>query len=579
MDALRIAQNSALSGLITTEAQTAVSSANIANADVAGYTAKVSNLTTTTTGSRATGVDLASISSYVDENLVRSLMAATSDEIYAQTLADYLATVSSALGGTDAESTIADRLTALQTALADLAVTPESDSLKYTAVDAAVATANSLGDLSDEVQQQRSNADGQIADSIGELNQALETIDALNESIVKVQALGQDTGDLEDARRVALAAVAEKLDVSYFVTSTGEMHVYTTSGQPLVDSRAHTLEYEAVGSVSAVTTYPGGFDEITIDGKSVTGSLRGGEIGALIELRDETLPAIQDELDALAVTLIEQMNAVSNLGTANPAPQELTGTVSLSATDTLSATGTMRIALLDADGVMDTLVDLDLSTYSTVGGLVSAIDGIAGVTASLDAEGRLTISSDDASLGVASNQMDSAVGSGNVGVSSYFGLNDLFTGTSAADIAVRSDLADDSTLMPTATLSADSALAAGDPGIAAGDASIATALEGVLAGSLDLPAAGSLSQTTTTLADYASGIVSDVATKSSLASSNAETAALVAEDLSANLTNQSGVNLDEETAALSALENQYAACSQIFAILNEMFESLLDAVA
>lgn len=576
---LRVAQYAALTGLSVAEAQSSVASANVANAQVTGYTAKTTSLTTTVTGGSGTGVSLSSITSYVNENLVRSLVAATSDQTYAQTVANYLEALSSAIGSTDSESTIADRLTALETAIADLAVTPESDSLKYLAVEAAVDVADSLNTLSAEVQQQRADADQQIADTIGELNTALAEIDELNEQITTAKALGQDTGDLEDARRVALQTVAEKLDVTYFTTSSGELHVFTRSGEPLVDSQVHTLAYEASGNVSATMEYPGGFDEITLDGEAITTKLSGGEIGALLELRDETLPAIQDELDALAATLIEEVNAVTNQGTAVPAIGTLTGTTAVASTDVLSATGTMRLALVDADGVVDTVVDLNLSSYSTAGDLVSAIDAIAGIGASLDTEGHLVIASDDSSLGVAINQMDSAVGASGPGISAYFGLNSLFSGTSADTIRVRSDLAADSTLLATGTLSADSALAAGDTGVAAGDGSIAEALEDLFGESVDFAAAGSLGDTSATLADYASIIVSDVATKASTATGEAETAALVAENLSTSLSNESGVNLDEETARLAALENQYAACSQIFEIISEMFETLLDAVS
>jgi flagellar hook-associated protein 1 FlgK len=238
----------------------------------------------------------------------------------------------------------------------------------------------------------------------------------------------------------------------------------------------------------------------------------------------------------------------------------------------------MRIALVDSDGVVDTVVDLDLSSYSTVGDLVAAIDAVDGVGASLDAEGRLVISSDDSSLGVAVNEMDSAVGAAGQGVSAYLGLNGLFTGTSADTIRVRSDLAANSTLLSTATLSSDAALAAGDTGIASGDGSIAEALEALFRDTVDFDA-GTLGATKATLSEYASGLVSDIATKSSTATSEAETAALVADNLSTSLSNESGVNLDEETARLAALENQYAACSQVFEIIYEMFDTLLEVVS
>ncbi|MCG8512060.1 MAG: flagellar hook-associated protein FlgK, partial [Rhodospirillales bacterium] len=366
---------------------------------------------------------------------------------------------------------------------------------------------------------------------------------------------------------------------TYFTTSNGELHVYASSGQPLVDSRAHQLAYTAAGNVSATMAFPGNFDEITLDGNPVTSSLGGGEIGALLELRDETLPAFQDELDALAAALIEKINAVTNQGTAVPAPQSLTGTASYDPTDAFSGSGTLRIALVDSDGIVDTIVDLDLSAYATNQDLVDAIDAIAGIDAAFDAEGHLRIEATDPDLGIALNEMDSAVGTEGAGASAYFGLNDLFEGTSASTIKVTTDLATDSTRLTTATLSANVGLSAGDVGLGSGDSSIADVLEALMGGDVDFAAAGSLSATSTTFADYAGAIVSDVANQASLAESDAETARLTSENLETSLINRSGVNLDEETAILTALENQYSACSRAFSVINEMFEALLDAVS
>lgn len=48
--------------------------------------------------------------------------------------------------------------------------------------------------------------------------------------------------------------------------------------------------------------------------------------------------------------------------------------------------------------------------------------------------------------------------------------------------------------------------------------------------------------------------------------------------LETSMASQSGVNIDEETARLSELENLYASAAQILSVVNAMFESLLEAV-
>ncbi len=120
---------------------------------------------------------------------------------------------------------------------------------------------------------------------------------------------------------------------SHFTASNGDLQVYTTTGQALVDSPAHTLSYTPAGNVTAATTYsatpPSGFSGITVNGVDITSQITSGNIGALINLRDNILPASQSQLDQLANQLSASLNAVHNQGTAVPPPSSLTGTATL----------------------------------------------------------------------------------------------------------------------------------------------------------------------------------------------------------------------------------------------------------
>ena len=77
----------------------------------------------------------------------------------------------------------------------------------------------------------------------------------------------------------------------------------------------------------------------------------------------------------------------------------------------MSATGTVRIAVVGQSGNLVSYQDLDLSQYTTVGDLVNAINGISGLSASIDASGHLSIAATTAGDGVAINEMTSSVGS------------------------------------------------------------------------------------------------------------------------------------------------------------------------
>ncbi|WP_417832866.1 flagellar hook-associated protein FlgK [Terasakiella sp.] len=572
---IRSAYSAALSSLNATQYASSITSTNIANANVEGYSAQRVNTATTYSDGSAVGVGVSSVSAYVNENLFKSYVSAVSQTTYAQTTADHLSQLLDQYGAVDSGSALADLITDLETALADLSVTPESQTVKNTVLNAADQLASTLNDLSSDVQQQRENVDGDIENAVTTVNQALTEIEDLNREISVKTALGENTSALEDARAQALLTVSENMNVSYFTTNTNELHVYTTGGLPLVDSRAHELSYESTNNVNAVTS----FDDITLDGRDVTNQLSGGTIGALVDLRDETIPARQEELDALAGALADTLNAVLNTGTPFPPQNSITGQEVFDGSDAFSASGTFRIVLSDADGETQSVTDLDLSTYAMVSDLAAALDGIAGVSASIDANGHLTILSDDPDLGIALSEMDSEVGSDAQGVSDYFGLNDLFIGDDAGSIKVRDELLDDPSLLSCGKLSQDATLSVGDVALTSGDASVALALQEAMNTTIDFADAGAMGATTLTLADYSAELLSSFALEVSSVETQAETKGLISETLASDISNESGVNLDEEAARLTVLENQYSASAQVIQTLNDMFSSLISAVA
>ncbi|CDK97307.1 putative flagellar hook-associated protein flgK [Magnetospirillum gryphiswaldense MSR-1 v2] len=552
---LTLALGSATASLRTIQSELALAANNIANADTEGYSVKSATKVNTTTGGSGigTGVDIIGISSKVDANLLKSIITATSANAEAATDADYLDRLAEILGQlTSSDSgggTLSASLTELAATLEELAATPESDTLKTQAVLQLTDAAASLRDTSAQVQDLRAEADDGIESAVASVNESLHAIDSLNDSIVLAQSRGESTADLEDQRMVLVAQLSTQMDISYYTGEDGAMTIYT-GGQPLLNSSVHELSYQASNTVTSETVYPGGFDAITLNGQDITTSVKSGTIAALVELRDDTLPAVQDQLDAIATDLRDQMNALSNQGSASPAPQSLTGTVAgLAGTDAIAGTGTLRVGLVDSDGSAQTLTDIDMSTITSVDDLLGALNAIAGVSASLDADGQLVVESTDASLGI-------ALSGGDVGgksVSGYFGLNDMLTGDGAEDLFVNASLAADPTLLAVGSL--------GDNGIGLDGGALAQAM----ADAIDTSAATDL--------------VADIGAKSKAADSIATSRETTLTALTDSFSSRYGVNIDEETAHISELENAYSASAQVLSAIQEMFDSLLNAVS
>jgi flagellar hook-associated protein 1 len=579
----------AFSGLSAATVQISIASSNISNADTTGYTEEVGNQVSTVTGGSGSGVEITGISTNVDKLLLKSLIGATSDLGSANTTNSYLTELenlygtvngSSSSSSTATGTSLANTLASFESALSSLSATPSSSSLQSAALQALNDVTTQLNETSSGIQNLRANADQDIASSVGSVNTDLQQIASLNSEIKQQAASGQSTADLEDQRNPALEDIASKMNVSYYTTSSGDLQVYTSSGQALVDSSgAHTISYTAASNVTSSTTYAsGGFSGITVNGVDITSQITSGKIGSLITLRDDTLPAGQSQLDQLAQQLTSSLNAVSNQGTSVPPPTTLTGTTSVTSSTAFSGTGTVRIAETDSSGNLVSYADLSLSSYSTVGQVVSAINGISGLSASINSSGQLVISATGSGDGVSINEMTSSVGSSSEGFSDYFGLNDLLTGTSASNIAVRSDLLSGSAALPTSTLSSSSTLTTGSSVLSSGSQTVVNNLYSALTGSTSFAAAGGLAATTGTFANYAASIVSYAATQASTASSNYTAKETAQSTYSSSLSSESGVNLDQESARLSSLQNEYSAASELITTIEQMFSSLISAM-
>lgn len=583
---LNIARSIAFSGLAATQVQISVTSANISNADTTGYTKKTAGQASSVTGGVGTGVTVTGITSSVDKLLLKSLIAANSDLGAADTTNSYLTSLQQLYGSstsatnTSTGTSAANTLASLESALSSLASTPTSSALQSNVVDALDGVMSQLRETSSGIQKLRSNADQDIASAVGSVNDDVQKIADLNAAIKQAAAAGQSTADLEDKRNTALQDLSSQMNVSYYTASNGDLQVYTATGQALVDSTAHPLSYTTTASVSAATSYgSGGFSGIMLNGADVTSQITSGKIGALVTLRDQTLPAAQSQLDELAQQLAVSLNAVSNGQTTLPAPASLTGTATVSSSDALSATGSVRLAVTDSSGKLVSYDDLDLSSYTSVGDLVNAINGVSGLSASIDSSGHLKIAAAASNTGVSIGELTSSVGSAGEGFSDYFGLNDLVTATGASDIAVRSDILSGKTSLSLATLSSAATLTTGSSVLSSDGASAANALYDALTGSTSFKAVGGLAAVTGSFADFASTIVSSVAGKASQASSTYSAKEAAQSTYANSLSSQSGVNLDEESARLSELQNKYTAASQLIQAINAMFTALVSAVS
>lgn len=462
---LNLALTSAISGLQSAQAGLDIISNNIANVQTEGYTRKQFQPQSIVLAGMGAGVAIGDIVNKVDQNLLRDLRGQKSALGLLSTQNSYYRRVQDTFGTTQSNSSISNQVNRMQQDFTTLTAAPETVSQQLAAVQAGVSVARNLADMSRTVQTLRMNADIEIEQAVQTINVQLNTIAFLNDQIAFNAATSRQTEDLEDKRDMALNKLSENIDIRYFKNANGSLTVFTSDGTTLVDSSAVNISHVALTQVGPATSYAGGdFNGIFAGVRDITSSIRAGKIKALVEMRDNTLPDMQAQLDQLARSLKEQVNQVHNRGTSYPnIVNNLTGSQKFTATSEqlISFSGAEPTIMLynpqgeeiAASRLFDT-AGINFTNGSSLDQLASDIQTwvraqdaqLVNATVAFTADGQMAINLGTDEVGIAFRDEESAIKGSNQkdvtaridldgdgtydksykGFSNTFGLNDYF---------------------------------------------------------------------------------------------------------------------------------------------------------
>ncbi|TAL03305.1 MAG: hypothetical protein EPO08_04495 [Rhodospirillaceae bacterium] len=227
------------------------------------------------------------------------------------------------------------------------------------------------------------------------------------------------------------------------------------------------MSHVPLTQVNASDSYAAGsFNGIFAGVRDITSSLKSGKLAGLVNLRDDVLPGMQAQIDQLASSLEQQVNQVSNQGTAAvPASiNNITGSTQFMAPSTQNVTfsgGTTNVVLYDSSGkeiASSAILDpagINFTNGGSLSSLASSMQTwlqaqdpqLANATVSFNAKGQMAVNlgTDSISVGFideqsatkGSGQSDVSVGldlngdgqtdTTTQGFSNFFGLNDFFT--------------------------------------------------------------------------------------------------------------------------------------------------------
>jgi len=312
---LTLALDSALSGLITAQRQTALTSRNIANAATPGYTRKEAELSALTIQGEGRGVTVASVVRKVDTMLQQDARREGGLSAELQAKAEGLASFTEAIGQPDEERSLSSQITKLSEAFQRLGESPENAVIQRSVVGAAQGVARSLNDLAGAVRQQRQAADQGIAASVTTINQALDDLAQINQQLSLVSGNGRDVTDLLDKRDQLLDSLSNELGITALTRGDGQMMVLTEGGTTLLDgAKVNHLSFSTTTQIGPAMAYNAGagpLSGVTVNGQDISpgsgyaGAIRSGRIAGEFALRDTILPQAQAQIDEIASTLAD----------------------------------------------------------------------------------------------------------------------------------------------------------------------------------------------------------------------------------------------------------------------------------
>ncbi|AGH99166.1 flagellar hook-associated protein FlgK [Micavibrio aeruginosavorus] len=299
--------DSALSGLKIAQQQLSVISNNVANVSTPGYSRKILPQQTVAIEGQTVGVKANAVVRNVDMYLARDYWTQVSAVTFQDTTATYMNQIQQFHGAPDAETSISAKITALQDAFLSLANQPDSEVGMQAAVSAAQSTAQKFNDYSKLMTQMRNDTQRELSEAVSQVNTLLNQVASLNKEIKSNMAQGRTVAQQQDQRDAAIEELSGLIEISFFTRGDGVLVVQTNEGLQLADDTVNPMYFNPTQQTtqtyypaSAAGLYVGGNpDEVRVS-FDITERDPGGKIGALLAMRDETLPAYQAQLDELA---------------------------------------------------------------------------------------------------------------------------------------------------------------------------------------------------------------------------------------------------------------------------------------
>ncbi len=340
------------SALIASQTGLAVTSNNIANVNTPGYskesvTLEISSPFTSSAGPIGNGVTATSIARSYDSFTEAQLLNEQQNQSKSASMDQTWGQVEQVLNESQGIG-LSGPLSDFFNAWNDVATTPDSPAARTVLLQKANTLVRSASTIESSIVDTVNNANTTITSDTKQINQLASDIASLNGQIVKSEAgtSGGSANDLRDQRDAKLTALGKLVDFSSYEDQNGSLTVVV--GMRNLVSGVQTNQMTTAMDTNGNTT-------VRLDNIDITSNIQGGDIGGLIQSRNDIQTKTLASLRLLVASVAQQVNSLHTQGfgldgsTGNNFFTLTVPTVNNAATATISAPNVTGPAALTSD--------------------------------------------------------------------------------------------------------------------------------------------------------------------------------------------------------------------------------------
>lgn len=309
---LSLALSAALSGLTLSARGARIVADNIANAQTESYGVQLLTQAPRVLGDTGSGVAMTGVTRLMDRGLLGDLRQATTQAMGDNLLGAFWQKMETGFGLPGEDGSLGQSISRLGTALQRASLQSDQTALLQQSIQAASDIAAKIRGLHDMLRAERDRADAGLAEKIGWLNTALQDIADLNHKIQRQTLTGGAPEGLMDLRQSLIDKVSQHIPVQEFAREDGRIMLMARDGSILVDRDVARFSFSRSPDPEASDRVEdGALSRVRLNDREIeTGAaiFSDGTIGALLRLRDDTAPALQQDLDLLSADLISRFS-------------------------------------------------------------------------------------------------------------------------------------------------------------------------------------------------------------------------------------------------------------------------------